>query len=520
MAWRRRSLILGIVSVALGGLITLGAFLLYQWKMPRVRERIIEILSTELGSTVELGDVHVSLGSTVRITAAGLVLHHRLYTDVPPLVRVDTFVIEAPLTAIARTPIHITSIAVTGLHIFIPPRREGDPIDTRPSLSSRLGGPSPVVVDQLTADGTLLEIGSKRADHLPRTFQIHRLRLTAAAFDRPTNYDAELTNPTPAGLILAHGTFGPWQAEVPSLTPLTGAYTFNADLGTINGIGGRLDSTGSFAGRLDQIVVKGTTKTPDFSLNIGGEPLPLNTTFNAIVDGTSGDTVLDAVEATLGRTALSARGGIVHMPGQKDRTVELDVKIERGRIEDVLRLALKDEPPDMSGGLQMTTHLELPPGSARVPLRLALTGDFRVASARFSSNTVQSKIDELSRRGRGRPGDAKVANVASNLGGAFQLRNGTLRLNRVSFAVNGATIRLDGTYLLTRRTLDFVGTARLDARASQMVTGWKRFPLKILDPLLARDGAGTLLPIRVSGPVSHPDFKVEVKKIFRSRGTR
>jgi hypothetical protein len=68
--------------------------------------------------------------------------------------------------------------------------------------------------------------------------------------------------------------------------------------------------------------------------------LPLNTTFTAIVDGTNGDTVLDAVSATLNHTPLQARGGVVHMGSQKDRTVELDVRIDNGRLEDILRLAM------------------------------------------------------------------------------------------------------------------------------------------------------------------------------------
>jgi len=84
----------------------------------------------------------------------------------------------------------------------------------------------------------------------------------------------------------------------------------------------------------------------------------------------------------------------------------------------------------------------------------------------------------------------------------------------VSFAVRGADIQMAGRYRLLPGTLDFAGTARLQAHVSEMVTGWKRLPLKILDPLFSRDGAGTVLPISVTGPASKPDFKVEVGKIF------
>jgi hypothetical protein len=58
-------------------------------------------------------------------------------------------------------------------------------------------------------------------------------------------FKATLTNPVPRGLIETSGTFGPWRRVDPGSTPLGGTYSFkNADLGTIDGIGGKLDSTG------------------------------------------------------------------------------------------------------------------------------------------------------------------------------------------------------------------------------------------------------------------------------------
>jgi len=521
MRRKRRILLIGIVS-ALAVVSAIAIVLVYRWQQPRIRDRIIAILSENLDSNVELGDVDVSLGLVVRVTAHGLVLRHREHPEAAPLIAVDRFSAEAPITALLHKPIHIASVSVVGLHITIPPRQHDDhdnvetlEVPDKSGLSGKLGRPTPVIVDRLTSDGAVLEIGLRKPGRPPRIFQIHRVVLTAAAFDRPTQFHAELTNPIPSGLIEADGTFGPWQPYEPALTKVSGSYTFNkADLATIDGIGGHLDSTGQFTGRLEQITVKGETRTPDFTLDIGGEPMPLNTTFTAIVDGTNGDTVLDAVSATLGHTPIQARGGIVHMGNEKDRTVELDARIDNGRLEDVLRLAMKDEPPAMFGGLHLETHLELPPGKGKVPLRLKLNGHFSVAEARFTSNTVRLKIDELSRRGRGAPEDTSVANVASRLQGAFVLGGGVLSLSRVSFAVRGADIKMAGRYYLVPKTLDFAGTARLDARVSEMVTGWKRLPLKILDPLFAHDGAGTLLPISVTGPASKPEFKVEVGKIF------
>jgi AsmA-like C-terminal region len=534
---------IGVALIAAIVVVTGAAIVVYRWQKPRVRQQIVTILSQQLGANVELGELDVQLGGVVCVSGRGLVLHHKIYREGPPLVRIESFVIEAPLLAILRKPIHISSVEMQGLRIFIPPRKKpADPDDPArqprpnvaatpagtasptdaakegdgPSLASKLRGPSPVVVDRLTSPNAELAIGSRKPDRPPRIFSIHDLTLTDAAFDRPTKYDANLTNPKPVGTVLAKGTFGPWNPDEPARSPVTGEYAFkNADLGTIKGIGGKLESTGRFTGVLERIVAEGETRTPDFSIDVGGKAMPLETVYTAIIDGTNGDTYLKPVRAVLGRTHLTADGGIVHTPGRKGRTVELDVVIDDGRLEDILRLAVDSTPPHMSGALRMKTRLEVPPGDRPVPRRLYLKGEFHVASARFASNTVQNKIDELSRRARGRPTDGKVDNVASDLHGRFELKDGVLTLSPVSFSVRGALIQMRGRYSLIHGTLDFTGTARMNARVSEMVTGWKRFPLKIFDPLFAKDGAGAVFPIRVSGPVKKPEFKVEIKKIFK-----
>jgi AsmA-like protein len=510
----KRKVWIAILSVAVGVVVTFTAVVLYRWQMPHVRAWLIQTLSEQLDSNVELGEITIALGPIVQVRVNNIVIRHRLYPDAPPLVRADAFTMEASLLAILRKPVRISSIEVTKLHIFLPPRRKDDAgKDAAASMSAKLGGRSPVIVSRITTDDTLLEIGTSKPGRDPRQFEIRKLTLTEAAFDRPTAYDAVLTNPIPKGLIESRGTFGPWLADEPTLTALQGSYNFKADLGSIKGLGGHLDSTGAFTGRLEQIHASGKATVPDFSLDIGGQALPLTTDYVAIVDGTNGDTVLDSVKATLARTPLTARGGIVHMPNQKGRTVELDVTVDKGRLDDMLRLAIKGE-PDMTGRLSLKSHLELPPGEVDVPIRLKLKGSFHVAGAQFTSDTVQSKIDELSRRARGKPSDTTIENVVSDLNGTFTLGNGLMHLSEIGFAVRGAVIKLQGTYALRHQTLDFAGTARMEAHASQMVTGWKRIPLKVLDPVLSKDGAGTLLPIRITGPVSKPEFKVEMGKIF------
>ena len=148
---------------------------------------------------------------------------------------------------------------------------------------------------------------------------------------------ATLTNPIPKGEIETSGTFGPWNVAHPARTPVTGKYTFdNANLDTIEGLAGVLSSTGYFTGPLNRIEVKGTTDTPKFQVDAGGLPVPLKTTFTAIVDGSDGDTYLNRVDATFLDTSLTAHGAVIGFEGVRGRQVEVDVTIQQGRIEDLL----------------------------------------------------------------------------------------------------------------------------------------------------------------------------------------
>jgi hypothetical protein len=56
---------------------------------------------------------------------------------------------------------------------------------------------------------------------------------------------------------------------------------------------------------------------------------------------------------------------------------------------------------------------------------------------------------------------------------------------------------------------DFHGKARMDAKLSQMVTGWKSLLLRPVDPFFSKNGAGTEIPVKVTGTKSEPHFGVD-----------
>ena len=73
---------------------------------------------------------------------------------------------------------------------------------------------------------------------------------------------------------------------------------------------------------------------------------------------------------------------------------------------------------------------------------------------------------------------------------------------------------LGGNYGLPTQRLDFEGSLLLDAPLSKTTTGFKSFLLKAVDPLFRKQGAGTMLPIVVSGTVDQPAFGLDKGRLI------
>ena len=77
----------------------------------------------------------------------------------------------------------------------------------------------------------------------------------------------------------------------------------------------------------------------------------------------------------------------------------------------------------------------------------------------------------------------------------------------------GANIALQGTYGIEGGALDFTGTAKLDATVSQMVGGVLGTLLKPADRFFKKDGAGTDVPIRITGTREDPSFGIQFDRL-------
>jgi hypothetical protein len=68
---------------------------------------------------------------------------------------------------------------------------------------------------------------------------------------------------------------------------------------------------------------------------------------------------------------------------------------------------------------------------------------------------------------------------------------------------------MTGQYSLDGNTFDLHGTLKLDAKLSQMMTGWKSILLKPVDPFFSKHGAGTELPFHINGTRDEPHFGLD-----------
>ena len=475
-----------------------------------LRDRLVATLSDKLNASVELDAFAVRTFPRLRISGDGLRIRLKGQTEPAPLISVRHFDVTGGLIGLLGHHRRFRSVTLDGLRITIPPRTGRDREAGNMAVQTATGR---AVIDRIEAHDAALVLIPKTPGKDPHVFEIHDLTLQSVGFDRPMPFTATLVNPVPRGDISAGGSFGPWRADEPGLTPVSGRYAFtNADLSTIHGIGGMLSSSGDFAGELMQIDVRGTTHTPAFSVDTGAHPVPLDTTFHAVVDGTDGDTYLKRVDAKFLDTSLTASGAVIGEKGRKGRTVSLQVHMPQGRIEDVLALAVRTPKPVMRGTIALDTSLKIPPGESRVADRIELDGRFALEQASFTDRLVAQQIATLSTRARGRNPRDGLARVVSDMHGVFTVRNGHARFHPVTFDVPGATVVLNGRYGLRSERLAFDGTLRMDATVSQAAGGVKGFFLKVVDPLFKRKGPGSVIPIHVRGTREKPQFGLDWKR--------
>jgi hypothetical protein len=487
---------------------------------PILRKRVIETLSVRFKSRVELAELHVSVANGIHAEGKGLKVFgasdpNPWEPGVQPLISIDEFHFQTSLRNLFLQPMRVDTVSVKGFTLNVPAKNNRGEM-----ASMRRRGKLSIAVNKFLFSDAKVVINTANPAKPPLEFDISDLRLTSKRPGEPLHFEAELINPKPTGNIHSTGDFGPLNEISPRDTAVSGDYRFtDADLGTIRGLGGILSSEGHYSGKLSRIEVEGETDTPDFRLAVSGRQVPLHTDFHAIVDGTDGDTYLESVRGRLRHSSIVAKGKIIRMTTRHGHDIELNVLLDRAKIEDLLAVGVKTEPPVMSGELGMNCRFSLLPGEADVADRLRLAGNFHVPDGSFSNQKLQGRIDDLSLRSRGElklVGKVPEAPVTADLRGWFKLENGVLSFSSLHFQISGTDADMTGQYGLDGKIFDFHGVLKMQAKLSQMTKGWKSILLKPVDPFFHKDGAGTEVPFKVTGTRSEPHFGLD----FHHRASR
>lgn len=499
-----------VVIAATAAVIIVGiAFVILLLRWPFTQTRMRQSLGESVSGSVTFTKFRITYVPFPGCVAENVVFRRwSSPASVPPLATIQRIEIQTRYADLFLRPGYVARIVLNGLYVRIPPRGTGTKPIQNPNSSTKMR------VGEIDTNGATLEIG-RRGDNPPLKFEIHLLTVTSVSATTAMQYRATLTNALPPGEIVSTGSFGPWNSNDPAQTPLSGTVTFrNANLGAFSGIAGTLSSDQNFQGTLGRIEVKGKVDIPDFKLTKTNNQEPLASEFHLTVDAMNGDVSLQQVDALLVRTKIVAHGSIAGKTGQKGKTTSLDLRIDRGRIQDVLRLFSTETHPPMDGVANFRTQITVPPLGQPFLREVMADADFQVDEGTFEKPSTQADVNKLSQRARGEKIDPKnpsSENAITRLKGHVVLREGTAHFTEVSFIVPGADARMFGTFNLLNDHIDFHGKLKTDVDFSKTLGGGiKSALLKPLDPFFKKKPTGAVIPVYMNGTYDYPHFGIDL----------
>jgi hypothetical protein len=477
-------------------------------RWPFTRQAVVRELEAASLTKVDIGTYHGTYFPRPGCVLEHVTFRHNPRLGTPPLITVERLRIEGSFSGLFRR--QVKGVHAEGMRLLIPPP-DGDEHFKTPKRSA-------FMINELIADGAILEVASRQSGQPPLKFVFQRFALYDVGSNGPASFQAKFSNPEPPGEIITNGTFGPWSETDVGKTAVAGEYLFQqADLGVFPGIAGLLSSSGKFSGVLNHIEVQGLTDTPSFTVTSSSHQVQLQTKFHAVVNGENGDTFLQDVAATFGKTTVSSVGSVAGRPGQSGKTASFELAVNEGRIQDLLLLFARSKRAPMSGIVGFHTKVDIPPGDRPFLAKVKLQGDFGINAGSFAKGETQNGVNRLSdsslRAGnhQSTPKDEdSPETVLSDLKGHVELDNGTARLSNLSFSVPGALAQMHGTYNLISEKIDLHGTLEMHSEPSDATQGIKAVMLRVLDPFFKKKPIGYVMPVEITGTYSHPSFGLDL----------
>jgi hypothetical protein len=240
----------------------------------------------------------------------------------------------------------------------------------------------------------------------------------------------------------------------------------------------------------------------------------LSARFETTVNGLRGDVVLRSATVHYLGTELDASGTVQSAEGQNGKTESIAVRSNGARVEDLLTLFAKSEPPPLRGPIELHAEVVVPPTDVEFLKRMQLKGEFRITQAEFLHAATQRNVNKLSDRARGASSDPQTVGnqeMPSTFTAQVVTRGGVAWLSKADFETPGADASGAGTFNLLTDAINLHGKLAIQASLSKAAGGVKSMLLLPLDPFFKKDGAGAVVPIQVSGTYSHPKFHVSLR---------
>lgn len=505
-------LIIGVSLIVIAGIVSI----VLAWNWPFTQKAVTKALEDRFARPVQIRSFHVTYFPPGCV-AEGVSFLHQQRQNLPPLITVQTLIIRGSYTGLLRIDKHVDEIRVEGLHVLIPPPVPSDRPHTVIPLTTSTSGVS-VTIGKITADGALLEFMPRDPDQEPFKLRIRRLTLDRIGENRAIPYHVALMNTMPPGEIRSEGEIGPWNEDDPGSTPVAGSYTYeHVNLAVFEGISGTLSSQGKFSGTIGHIDASGETDVPDFRLSGSRHTVHLISKFQAVVDGTDGDTYLQKVKSHFQRTTLTSSGSVVGNPGQHGKTVRLEVAVNGGRIEDFLSLVREEQHSSMTGSINLRAKVQVPPGPPGFLRKLELAASFGIGSGSFTDPDFQQPVNALTESARGKNKKQQAEDpetVLSKLSGQVSVKNGVADLSNVSFSAPSTHAQLQGTYNLLDQKVDFHGILYTGGKLSDTTSGFKALVLKAVGPFLKQKSV-TVVPFSITGTSLNPSFALDFAQKHR-----
>jgi AsmA-like C-terminal region len=484
-------------------------YLLVNW--PFAKQRLIDALQESSVRTVTIGRFRRTYFPPGCV-AEDIRFLHRRDRNKPPLITVQTIVVEGSYLGLITFPKRLTKVLVQGMHVTVPPTQPGETNPVMPLTDVK--SERPIVIGTVIADGTVLDFISSRQGNERFQLVVEKLALEGVGNNKPILYKASIQNSEPPGLIQSTGRVGPWVSDDPGQTPVIGSFSFeHANVGVFSGLSGILSSGGQFSGRLAQIKVSGNCEVPNLHVAHSAHAERLMAAYQATVNANNGDTLLDQIQSTFNRTVLVSKGAVSGAAGSKGKVVTLDVTTKQGRIEDLLDMFLSAPTAALTGSINARARVIVPPGPMEFLQKIDVEGDFGLSDGKFTNHDTQNVLNKLSSSAEQNERKAEKENPETalyNLKGHITAKNGLATLTGISFSMPGADAQMHGTFNLLTEEVNLHGVLVTDGKLWAATNGFKSLLMHALTPFLKHSSHATSVPFKITGKYPAPSVALDL----------